>query len=165
MVKSYIHPLIEIKASQISSKGMFAKGPIQKGTVVIRWGGTFVHRDKLPKDRKGYVIIQVDEDLWSIEPKAAPEDDTYFINHSCNPNVWMVDGITFVAARDIKTGEELTTDYSLFESESYVSKWKCTCGAKECRKSITGKDYLILELQKRYGKHFSPIINKKLVSE
>jgi len=161
-VKSYINPLVEIRNSPISGKGMFAKEKIPKGTIIIRWGGTFVHGDKLPKDRTKYIIIQVDEDLWSIEPKAKPEDESYFINHSCNPNVWMVDGITFVAARDIKKGEELTTDYSLFEKEEYVAKWKCSCGAKECRKEITGKDYLIPALQKKYGEHFSPVIKKKI---
>ncbi len=160
--KSFIHPSIEIRDSLIGGKGMFAKEDIPKGTVVIRWGGTFLKRDELPKDANKFILIQVEDNLWSVEPRDKPEDESYFINHSCEPNVWMQDGITFVTMSDIKKGEELTTDYALFVSENYIAKWICKCGSKMCRKRITGKDYLLPELQAKYKKHFSLIINKKI---
>ncbi len=74
----------------------------------------------------------------------------------------MKDGITFIAKRAINKGEELKTDYSMFVSENYVSKWYCKCGSKFCRHKITGKDYLLPELQRRYKNHFSPPINRKI---
>ncbi len=160
---SYISLDIEIRNSKIHGRGMFAKKDISRNSVVFKWGGTFVSESELPKDKNKYIIIQVDDDLYSIEPKISPEDDTYFINHSCNPNVWMSNGITFVALRDIKKGEELTVDYALFVSEDYVSKWACKCGARDCRKKITGLDYKILELQRKYKGHFSPVIQKKII--
>jgi hypothetical protein len=160
--KSFINPKIEIKKSTISGKGMFAKEDLPKNTIVYKWGGTFVPKSELPKNQDEYIIIQIDEDLYSIEPRNSPEDDTYFINHSCNPNVWMKDNIIFVTSRNIKKGEELTTDYALFVSEDYISKWKCHCGSIDCRKIITGKDYLIKKLQQKYKNHFSPVIQKRI---
>ena len=38
-----------------------------------------------------------------------------FINHSCEPNVGFAGDIVLVAMRDISPGEELTTDYALFD--------------------------------------------------
>lgn len=126
-------------------------------------GGTFITRDELEDiEREGKIILQVDEDLFSYESRDSPEDETYFINHSCDSNLWMKDGTTFVARRDIAGGEEITVDYALFESEDYVSSWNCRCGSRSCRHTITGKDYLSSEMQKKYRKHFSPVINKKI---
>lgn len=42
-------------------------------------------------------------------------DKSYYLNHSTNPNMETLDqGETFVAARDIKKGEELTANYELY---------------------------------------------------
>ena len=38
-----------------------------------------------------------------------------FINHSCEPNVGFAGNTVLVAMRDISPGEELTTDYALFD--------------------------------------------------
>lgn len=43
-------------------------------------------------------------------------DKSYFLNHSKEPNMVSEDkGETFVAARDIKKGEELTADYDTYQ--------------------------------------------------
>ena len=147
---SWINPLVIISNSLIQNKGMFAKEDVKKGTIIFKWGGTFVTNDEMKKfDRSRFILIQVEDNLWSVEPRDKPEDETYFINHSCNPNVWMKNGITFITKKNIKKGEELTVDYAMFEDEDYVAKWDCNCGSKFCRHKITGKDYLLPELQKR----------------
>ncbi len=70
--------------------------------------------------------MQRDEDLFSIEDRG--EDDTYFINHSCDGNLWMQDAFTLVARREILPGEEITADYALREeNENKISTWKCSC--------------------------------------
>lgn len=74
----------------------------------------------------------------------------------------MVDGRTFVSKIPIKKGEEITLDYALFESEEYLSSWNCHCGCEDCRKHITGKDYLLASVQKKYRHHFSPIVQKRI---
>ncbi|MCL5006979.1 MAG: SET domain-containing protein-lysine N-methyltransferase [Patescibacteria group bacterium] len=86
----------------------------------------------------------------------------YFINHSCDSNTWMADAFTLIARRDIKRGEEITADYALWENENYSSDWQCVCGSPFCRGHITGDDWRLPEVQKRYRGHFSPLINKKI---
>ena len=48
----------------------------------------------------------------------------------------------------------------MFESSQY--SFKCICGAHNCRKTITGDDWRILELQKRYAGYFSDYLQKKI---
>ena len=160
--KTYINPKIEIKNSSISGKGMFAKEDILKHEVIIKWGGEFLTtKEAKKKESQGFLIIQIDDDLWSVEKYGEFEED-YFINHSCDSNCWMVDGKTFTARNNINKGEEITVDYSLFESEDYISQWECKCGLDNCRKKITGKDCLISDVQKQYRFHFSPVVQKRI---
>jgi len=160
--KTFINSGIEIKDSPISGKGMFAKLNISEGTILIKWGGEFfTTEEKKGKNKKDFLIIQIDEDLWSIEKRGKYESD-YYINHSCDSNSWMIDGRTFVAKRNVKKGGEITVDYSLFESEDYISKWRCKCGSLDCRKKITGKDCLLPKVRERYVSHFSPMVQKRI---
>ncbi len=104
---------------------MFAKKQIKQGETIYIWGGIFKTGKEVESiDKNKKRAIQVDEDLYIVENKEKQTDDpSYFINHSCNPNVWMNNGVTFIAKRDIKEGEELKVDYSMFVSEDYVSNW------------------------------------------
>ena len=104
--------------------------------------------------------MHLDNNLYSIEERG--DDVTYFINHSCEPNVWMENAYTLAAKRDINKGEELTIDYAIFEGDNYKSKWECKCGSKLCRKMITGSDWKIKILQEEYKNHFIPLINKRI---
>lgn len=46
-------------------------------------------------------------------------DKSYFLNHSKTPNLEVLnEGEDFVAARDIRAGEELTADYDLYNEEA-----------------------------------------------
>ena len=153
---------VVIKTSPIEGKGMFANEDINRGEKLIVWGGNYVNKKEAGKYRKqGKLVMQWDDDLFSYED--CGDDDGYFINHSCDSNMWMADAYTLVASRDIKKGEELTADYVLWEAdENYISKWECKCGSDLCRKRVTGKDWYNQDLQKRYKGHFSPLINKRI---
>ena len=84
---------------------------------------------------EGKLIMQLDDDLYSAEDPG--EDETYFMNHSCEPNVWMADTVTLVTRRCISPGEELTIDYALFEAvEDFMAEWECVCGSNSCRKRV-----------------------------
>lgn len=159
--KTYINPKVGIKNSKVEGKGMFANEDINEGETIIKWGGKFVTENEAKKlAKENSVVIQIDDDLWSVENRKKGKD--YFINHSCDSNLWMKDGRTLIAKRKIKKDEEINIDYALFEKENYVAKWECNCGSEKCRKKVTGKDYLLPEIQKRYENHFSPIILKKI---
>ena len=83
------------------------------------------------------------------------------MNHSCDPNVWMLDQVTLVTRREIEPGGELTADYALWEAdEGWVGRWECRCGASRCRGRVTGQDWRSRELQERYRGHFSPFIER-----
>ena len=80
---------------------MFAISPIAKDEVVVVWGGEYTNKEEAEKERlKGSHVMQWDEDLYSVETKG--DDPGYFINHSCEPNIWMQDAFTLVARREIK---------------------------------------------------------------
>jgi hypothetical protein len=73
----------------------------------------------------------------------------------------MKDAYTLIAKREIKAGEEITADYALWENDpSFRSTWICKCGSQSCRKTITGSDWKLTDVQEKYRDHFSPLINK-----
>src|SRR5579872_7178209 len=112
----WLNPKIEIKSSEIGGRGMFARSVITEGEEVVRFGGEYVSKKEADEGKKnGKLVMQWDDDLYSIEKRG--EDDTYFINHSCNPNVWMKDAFTLIARREIQQGEELTADYAMWEAD------------------------------------------------
>lgn len=153
---------VDIRNSPIEGKGLFSNSDIEEGEKLIIWGGDYVNKEEAEKYRKaGKLVMQWDDNLYSYEDRG--DDDGYFINHSCDPNMWMIDAYTLVAKRPIKAGEELTADYIFWEDdEDYVSKWECNCRSLNCRKRITGKDWQNPELQKLYKGHFSPLLNKRI---
>ena len=66
---------------------------------------------------------------------------SWYFNHSCDANVAYDMQGSFIAGRNIKKDEELTLDYGrMFVDPNF--KMNCLCGARNCRKIITGKDWL-----------------------
>ncbi len=161
-IEDWVHPDIEIKQTANRGKGMFATKDIPQDTVVVLWGGNYVNKDQAEQAKQqGKLVMQFDEDLYSIEDRGT--SNAYFINHSCNPNVWMQNAFTLETMRDIKKGEELTADYAMWETnEQKVSSWQCSCGAENCRGKVTGQDWQIPELQEKHKGHFLPLINKRI---
>lgn len=63
-----------------------------------------------------------------------------------------------VAMRDIQTGEQITFDYAMSDVGSEEQGWvnmACLCGSQNCRKTITGGDWKLEELQRKYDGYFS----------
>jgi len=83
-----------------------------------------------------------------------------FSNHSCDPNIGVRGEITFVAMRDIRAGEELTHDWAMTDDDE--SSTECKCGAANCRRILTGKDWQRPELQRRCGNYFSAYLLEKI---
>ena len=61
-----------------------------------------------------------------------------FLSHSCEPNVGFAGNTVLVAMRDVYPGEELTTDYALFDD--YDGEMVCRSGTASCRHTINGRD-------------------------
>ena len=116
---------IEVKQSLIVGKGVFAKELISKDSIIFQWRPKVLTKEeasKLPKEeREHYLYPNRDMMLWMQPPER-------YINHSCEPNTHVVRQ-SDVALRDIKPGEEITSDYMDLETENF----KCHCGSKKCR--------------------------------
>jgi hypothetical protein len=162
--RSWISSKVQLKPSGIHGTGLFALSRLEPGERVIVFGGEYVDAASAHRARAGgKLIMQWDEDLFSVEERG--DDPTYFINHSCDPNLWMADAFTLVARRQIEAGEELLADYALWEAdEDFTSPWLCRCGSADCRKTVTGKDWRRPDLQARYIGHFSPLVDKRIAA-
>lgn len=160
--KDWLSPKVENRNSTISGKGLFAREDIGRGETLVIWKGEYTDSKGAEKARKkGKLAMQWDEDLFSVEDRG--DDEGYFINHSCDPNLWMIEPNSLISRREIKKGEELTADYALWEAdEKFVSPWICKCGSVNCRGKITGTDWRKPKLQDLYWGHFSPLINHRI---
>jgi len=150
---------------------MLALAQINAGEPLVVWGGQLFTMDDI---RAGQAApgstVAVGEDLYlgsAAEAYDRERDDRGdFINHSCDPNVWMADEVTQVARRAIPKGEELAMDYAMIESdESHVNAWHCRCGSPLCRGQVTGVDWRLPALQERYSGHFSPFITRRIEAQ
>lgn len=161
MVKSIMSEKVEIRNKSINGKGVFAKEPIKKGEIVFIKGGHILRRDQIFSSGviNSYFPIS-DEYFLGATNKEEENDIKLYENHSCNPNVGLRGEITFVAMRDINKDEELTVDYAFIDNEDY--SFKCTCGAENCRKVITGYDWKRKDLQDKYYDYFAQYLKEKI---
>jgi len=161
---SYLSPKTEVRESKIHGRGLFATTDIAKDEIVAVKGGHIVDREMLREKitpRLGPVEIQIDDDLF-IAPVTDEERELSMLysNHSCDANLGIRGEITFAAIRDIRAGEELTHDWCTTDNDDYSIE--CKCGAPNCRKILTGKDWQRPELQARYAGFFSTYLAKKI---
>jgi len=166
MPLSYRSPTTEVRESKIHGRGLFAIAGIAKDQIVAVKGGYIVDRKTLREKitpRLGPVDIQIDDDLF-IAPVTDEERELSMLysNHSCNANLGVRGEITFVAMRKIHAGEELTHDWATTDDDDYSVE--CKCGAPNCRKTLTGKDWQRLELQKRYAGYFSAYLARRIAA-
>jgi uncharacterized protein len=149
--------------SAIAGRGIVAVESIAAGEVVAVKGGYLVTTEALnalpaPLQESdvqiavGLHLVALTEDEY--------EPVMLFLNHSCEPNVGFGGNIVLVAMRDIAAGEELTTDYALFDD--YDGAMDCTCGRPTCRGRVDGRDWQRTELQERYRGYFSWYLEQKI---
>jgi SET domain-containing protein len=161
---SYLSPKTEVRESRIHGRGLFAIADIAKNEIVAVKGGHIIDRKTLREKitpALGPVEIQIGDDLF-IAPVSDEERELsmLYLNHSCDPNLGMRGEITFVAMRDIRADEELTHDWAMTDDDDYCEE--CNCGAPDCRKTLTGKDWQRPDLQRRYAGYFSAYLARKI---
>jgi len=164
LVSSYITPKARKGApSAIQGRGLIAVEPIADGELVAIKGGHLVTtaalRDLPERLQNSEIQIADGFHLVALE-EAEYERVMLFINHSCEPNVGFAGNIVLVAMRDISQGEELTTDYALFDD--YEGSMECHCQAPSCRGVIGGRDWQRPDLQRKYGGYFSSYLLSRL---
>ena len=167
MVYSYLTHKAIIRKEGINGRGSFAIAPISKDEIVFIKGGYILTRDTMLIEKIGYNYWPLSDELFLAPRKNSSTEEKcqilLYVNHSCNPNCGLRGEITGVAMRDIEIGEEITMDYAMLDDEpSEEYNIKCSCGDPNCRGIITGRDWMLSELQKRYRGYFAIYLQKKI---
>jgi uncharacterized protein len=164
MVSSWISPKARKGVSSgIAGRGLFAIDQVGAGEIVAVKGGHVVTTTQLRElpDPLSNSEIQIADGLHLVA--LSPEEYEpvmLFINHCCEPNVGLAGNIVLVTMRAVGAGEELTTDYALFDD--YDGQMACHCDTASCRRVIDGHDWRRLDLQRRYHAYFSWYLQRKI---
>jgi len=168
-MKKILQPIPEVRIEMKTSKrlkgevGVFATRNLKKGSIIadanqylsekfISWA-VFHNLDSITQ-KKIMDYCPGDANGFYAPPDLNYISIAWHLNHSCNPNAGFLENYNLVAVRDIKKGEELTWDYSTYESNPNF-KMKCLCGSKNCRTTITGNDWKLLMQNKDRKKYIS----------
>ena len=159
--QSFFSSKVEKRNSPIHGEGLFCKtdSAIKKGDVILIKGGHELHRSEMLSTASADSYLPIGDDLF-LAAKSEEEEKSVrlYMNHSCAPNVGMLDDRTFIAIRSIKGNEELTIDYAFIFNDEF--SFKCHCGNKNCRHIITGTDWKDKRLSSK-RKYFSPYLQRK----
>src|ERR1043166_1680776 len=111
-----------IRSSDIHAAGCYTTSPYRKGSKVVEYTGPRITKrqgDRIYDDRPVTYLFGIDDETGNTVIDG--HGMAMFINHSCDPNcvteqddkkrVWGV------AVRDIRSGEERTYDYLLWEGD------------------------------------------------
>jgi hypothetical protein len=160
---SWCHPALIVKKSKINGRGIFTTKPIKKGDKVMIFGGEIVGKEETDgtKYREMSFFPIGDDKLLASTTETKDE----YLNHSCDPNTWLIGEVTVVARQNIKAEEEITMDSATWDCDddwTYTETGQCTCGSKACRRTLSPNDWKIPALQKKYKGHFAPYIQAKI---
>ena len=160
---NWVTPKAQVRQAGNKGFGNYAIERISEGETVVGFGGWVMDRDQLDtltEDRQ-HRSIQIDENLYLVsQDEPAPGD---MFNHSCEPNCWLLGSQVLIARRDIEIGEELTFDYATCDDTNY-DEFTCGCGEATCRVTVTGQDWRIPALHKKYDGHFSSYLARRIAS-
>ena len=126
-----------VKNTKNTGRGVFVKKIIKQRTIIGEYTGEKIEIEKydLEKDKEGLYLMFLDDE-HAIYPDLNTKD-LHLINHSCNPNCWILNSdnrVFFFALRDIKIGEELTISYLLPPKDETCNPCphSCYCRSKKC---------------------------------
>lgn len=164
-IKAHYFKKLYIDDSNISGKGLFAGENINQGEPILSFGGMFaLQKDRYSGDYLSSTFVGVSETIILCELINSEKDISDFINHSCNPNVGMLDCITILAIRNIRKDEEIVCDYAFWEADE---KWKlkniCNCGYEKCRKNISGLDWKNTKITDKNFEFYSPFLKRRII--
>ena len=137
-----------IKEQSRNGLGVFSTVEIPAMTPIIEFRGDVFKRESIKHSDSQ--ITQISHDLF----RGPSGDIDDYINHSCSPNcvLYIIANRAIVySLYVIPVKTELTIDYSIGSTDT-LDKWKmnCNCGSANCRKIISGFQYLDESIKKRY---------------
>jgi SET domain-containing protein len=135
---------LAIRRSKIHSVGCYTRTSIKRGKWIVEYTGqrlTVKQADRKYRHAAKTYLFGLTDGKTIIDGDGLAA----FINHSCEPNCKIIERqgrIWVVAERDIKAGEELSYDYSLYDGD-LGDPSLCFCGAKACRGSMYCEEELV----------------------
>jgi hypothetical protein len=165
----WVSDALEVRASEIEGRGLFAIQPVPAETALMRLGGRLVTTRELGELIAAAVAdpalpyvdtFSVSGDLQLVLP---PGTAAHFANHSCDPNAWHQGPYDIVARRSVAVGEEVTLDYATFSGAAGFSM-RCHCVTASCREVISSDDWRDPALQRVYRGHWVPAIQERIDS-
>lgn len=132
---AWVHPAVEVRASDIAGRGMFATAVIPAHTVILRLATA------------------------PVGSSALASLGAAFPNHSCDPDLGWVDERALGAIADVPAGAELVVDYAMSIDEP---DWflRCHCPSYRCRQMVEGSDWRIPQLRQRYDGWWAPHVQR-----
>jgi hypothetical protein len=132
-----------------TGRGVSSTVDIPAGQPITEMVGDIVTYDQVVNPD---MFLQISH-LWFIGPSGGLDD---LFNHSCDPNSYLhIVGkrAILISLYMIPANTEITFDYSLSATDTYDS-WKmdCKCESTNCRKIISGYQYLSEEVKNNYKK-------------
>lgn len=129
------------KARENNAHGLFSNENFSAGDEVFQFNAKNIVA------KPSYLTVQLeDHKHFSLDP-----DFLQYMNHSCDPNMFMdTDHLRLIALKDIHIGDELTFFYPSTEWEM-DQPFICNCGSTKCQQFIGGaysfKPEVILQYQ------------------
>ena len=129
--------MIERRRSKIAGWGVYATADIPKNKRIIDYAGEKItHKESLTREdrylKKGQIWCFTLNNRWVIDAGVGG-NIARFINHSCKPNCYshIANGTIWIrAARNIRTGEELSYDYNTTGDAEIACKCRPDCTHK-----------------------------------
>lgn len=157
-MKKYPKAIIGIQVSCMlpGELGVFALRNLKKGQIINKCGfgdetlynlNIYKKLDKITRQRVDGFCATVYDGFFSI-PNINYMPISWHCNHCCSPNVGFDKKNNMVLIKNVSAGKELFLDYG-FVITNPDFLMKCKCGSKNCRKVITGNDWLNKEFSKK----------------
>ena len=164
---TYLSPKTAKGTSSVHGVGLFAREPIRRREVVAVKGGhimTPAEWTRLePLVGEAAAVYIATNLVIAPRTSAEYEGSMMHLNHSCEPNVGVEGQIVFIALRDVAAKEELLVDYAMMDDHD--ERMTCSCGAAACRGVVTGQDWKLPELQRRYKGYFSSYLERRITEK
>lgn len=150
--RSYSDDDVEVRESGAAGMGVFAKRQFLPGEIVLEVDGQLLRQ----KDYNASSYVMELNSKWYLEPSIPGA----FVNHSCSPNIELVEmtkfSLGFVALVNIEPDSELVFDY-----QWPALDWtpRCHCGSLNCRGWVVAQDQV--KKMKKIEKRRSKKKNKK----
>jgi len=144
----HFNPNLKIANLPGKGDGVITTVSIKENIPIFQFSGDLFNKNNMIHGYSDHLQIGPDKFMG---PSGGIDD---YINHSCNPNCVLhlvANRAILYTIMPIAAGTEITYDYSITSNDSKNDfNMKCNCKEHNCRKFISGYQYLDDETKNRY---------------